>query len=424
LEIGTEKIYKFNDMIKILILDDTENKISRIKSVITNNCSIPNENIDVAMSVNSGRKLLCNNDYDLLLLDLVLPLNDGEDPDKEEGPKFIDEIYANEQINIPNQIIGLTQFDEFYSELKERFEDKVWYLLKYEQSKNDWITRLQNKIIHLRKNKESLRNSIINEYKFDIAVVCALQEEFTQLKNAFEKSDLVKVTFEGIPFDLYKGMIHTGYGNSLKIIAGCVGKPGMSATSILATTMFNAFKVDYLFMTGFCAGFESDDITYGDIVIAESIQDYSVGKLKDDETGNLKLLKEIQQIPANYELKSKISTFISDNSNISKINTLLKKCNLLNERSNVKALLAPTICGAYVVTSENFMSSLKADSRKLKSLDMEGFGLYLASHILDKKCLWIKAIADFANASKGDELHNLCSYASAAFLYHFIKESF
>ena len=411
-------------MIKILVLDDTETKISRIKTVIINNCDIPNENIDVAMSINTGRKLLCNNDYDLLLLDLVLPLNDGEEPDKEEGPKFIDEIYTNERINIPNQIIGLTQFDEFYSELKERFEDKVWYLLKYEQSKNDWITRLQNKIIHLRKNKESIKNSILSEYKYDIAVICALQEEFVQFKTAFEKCNLEKVNYESIPFDLYKGVIHTGYGNSLKIIAGCVGRPGMSATSILATTMFNIFKVDCLFMTGFCAGFESDDITFGDIVVAESIQDYSVGKLKDDEEGNLKLLKELQQIPANYELKSKVSTFLSEESNISKISTSLKKCNLLHGRENVKALLAPTICGAYVVTSDTFMKNLKEDSRKLKSLDMEGFGLYLTSHILNKKCLWIKAIADFANANKGDEHHNLCSYASAAFLYQFIKESF
>lgn len=410
-------------MIKILILDDTETKISKIKSVILNNCNIPKENIDVAVSINAGRKLLCSNDYDLLLLDLVLPLNDGEEPDRLEGPKFIDEIYTNERINIPNQIIGLTQFDEFYIELKERFEDKVWHLLKYEQSKNDWITRLQNKIIHLRKNKESLQNSILNEYKYDIALICALQEEFTQFKCAFENCNLEKVNYEGIPFDFYKGVINTGYGNSLKIIAGCVGKPGMSATSILATTIYTVFKVDYLFMTGFCAGFGSEDVTFGDIVIAESIQDYSVGKLKDDSEGNLQLLKELQQIPANYELKSKVSTFISEEKNISKINSSLRKCNLLNERGNVKALLAPTICGAYVVSSQGFMDSLRADSRKLKSLDMEGFGLYLTSHILNKKCLWIKAIADFANTDKGDEYHNMCSFASATFLYQFIKES-
>jgi nucleoside phosphorylase/CheY-like chemotaxis protein len=410
-------------MIKILVLDDTDQKVSYIKSVIVDNCNIADENIDVATSINSGRKLLCENDYDLLLLDLVLPLTEGEEPDRDEGPKFIDEIYTNERINVPNQIIGLTQFDECYFDLKERFEDKVWSLLKYEQSKNDWRIKLQNKIIHLLKSKESLQNSIINKDKYDIAIICAIQEEFTQFKLAFGKIDWLKINHPQIPFELYKGVIHTGYGNTLKIISGCVGKPGMSATSILSTTMFNLFKVDYLFMTGFCAGFKSEEVNFGDIVIAESIQDYSTGKLKDDETGNLKLLKELQQIPASYELISKINTFLSDEDNLAKINTSLKKANLLNKRDNITALLAPTVCGPFVVSSEQLMSNLKANSRKLESLDMEGFGLYLTSHILNKKCLWIKSIADFANSNKGDEYHKMCSYASAAFLYNFIKES-
>lgn len=409
-------------MIKVLIIDDTDTKINRIKSVVIDNCSIPEENIDIAKSTNAGRKLLGTNDYDLLLLDLVLPLNDDEEPDAEEGPKFIDEIYTNDRINIPNQIIGLTQHEDCYSELKERFEDKVWYLLKYGHSKNDWITKLQNKIIHLKKTKESLLKSILDQDKYDIGIICALPEEFVQFKEAFNKSDLQKISIQEAPFDLYAGSINTGLGNSYKIIATCVGKPGMSATSILATTMYNIFKVDYLFMTGFCAGFESPDVTFGDIVVAESIQDYSVGKIKDDETGNLKLLKELHQIPANYELAGKMSTFISEETNVAKINSALRKQNLLTGSNNVKALLGPTVCGAFVVTSETLMNELKADSRKLKSLDMEGFGLYLAAHILGKKCLWIKSIADFANSSKGDEYHNLCSYGSASFLYHFIKE--
>lgn len=410
-------------MIKILIIDDTDTKISRIKSVIVDNCAIPENNITISKSINSGRQFLCENEYDLLLLDLVLPLNDNEEPDEEESPKFIDEIYTNNLINIPNQIIGLTQHDRCFIDLKERFEDKVWYLVKYEQSKNDWITKLQNKIIHLRKNKESLLRSVIDKDKYDIGVICALPEEFVQFKAAFNKIEWKNEKELDCPFDLYSSIINTVYGNSYKIIAGCVGRPGISATSIFATTMYNIFRVDYLFMTGFCAGFESQDITFGDIVIAESIQDYSVGKIMDDKSGNLELLKELQQIPANYQLINKIKTFISEESNIAKINSSLKKVNLLTGRDIVKAIPGPTVCGPFVVTSETLMNNLKADSRKLKSLDMEGFGLYLTSHMLDKKCLWIKSIADFANSNKGDEYHNLCSYASASFLYHFIKES-
>lgn len=411
-------------MIKILIVDDSETKVTSIISVIVENCSIPKENIDVAGSINSGRKLLCNNDYDLLLLDLVLPLNDDEEPDHEEGPKFIDEIYTSEQINIPNQIIGLTQFDVEYSELKTRFEDKVWYLLKYDHSKNDWKTKLQNKVLHLRKNKESILKSVLDYNKFNIGIICALPEEFSQLKGAFYKVDWKKENNEDHPFDLFSCTVSTVFGNTLKIIAGCVGKPGMSATSILSTTLFNLYKIDYLFMTGFCAGFESVDLDFGDIIIAESIQDYGVGKINEDKTGSIGLLKELHQIPANYELISKLNTFITDGVNIDKVNQELRKVKLIDLRNNIKAMTGPTVCGPYVVSSETLMADLKKDSRKLKSLDMEGFGLYLTSHILNKKCLWIKAIADFANSDKGDEYHIRCSYASAIFLYYFIKESF
>lgn len=411
-------------MIKILIIDDIEQKVSAIFSVIVENCSISKEHIDIARSINSGRKLLCKNDYDLLVLDLVLPMNDGEEPDHEEGPKFIDELYTNEQINIPNQIIGLTQHQEEYEGLKKRFEDKVWSLLKYEQSKNDWKTRLQNKVIHLRKNKESIFKSVLEQNKFHIGIVCALPEEFSQLKEAFNKTEWKKENNLDHPFDLFSCTIITGYGNSLKIIAGCVGKPGMVATSILSTSLYNLYKIDYLFMTGFCAGFDSDDLVFGDIVISESVQDYSVGKIIEDETGSINLLKEIHQIPANYELMSKLNTFISTDENIDKVNRALIKVNLLDGRNAIKALSGPTVCGPFVVTSETLMADLKKDSRKLKSLDMEGFGLYLTSHILNKKCLWIKAVADFANSGKGDQYHDRCSYASAIFLYHFIKESF
>lgn len=42
---------------------------------------------------------------------------------------------------------------------------------------------------------------------------------------------------------------------------------------------------------------------------------------------------------------------------------------------------------------------------------------------MNKGCLWIKGIADFANSKKGDNYHKRASYASALFLYKLIKET-
>ena len=65
-------------MIRILIMDDDTNKVSRIKSVLTGMCMVDIKNIEVARSLNSGRKKLKDNFYDLIILDLVLPVNDDE----------------------------------------------------------------------------------------------------------------------------------------------------------------------------------------------------------------------------------------------------------------------------------------------------------------------------------------------------------
>ena len=48
-------------------MDDSEEKISRIRSVLTKKCLVDNKDIDEAHSLNSGRKKLSTNFYDLLL---------------------------------------------------------------------------------------------------------------------------------------------------------------------------------------------------------------------------------------------------------------------------------------------------------------------------------------------------------------------
>ena len=63
-------------MIRVLIMDDTPEKTEKIKSVLKERCLVNEEGIDWAGSINSGRRKLAANVYDLLILDLVMPIND------------------------------------------------------------------------------------------------------------------------------------------------------------------------------------------------------------------------------------------------------------------------------------------------------------------------------------------------------------
>ena len=92
--------------------------------------------------------------------------------------------------------------------------------------------------------------------------------------------------------------------------------------------------------------------------------------------------------------------------------------------TDVKFYIAKTVCGPFVVASSAIVDILKCSDRKLQASDMESYGLYLTAHSLEKQALWIKAVCDFADRSKGDAYHKSCSYASAAFLFQMLKEKF
>ena len=96
-------------MISVLIMDDTPEKTDKIKSVLTGKCLLPEADITVAKSINSGRRLLSSNRYDLLILDLVMPVNDGEELGAEgQSESFIDEMSRVGRLNKPIYIIALT----------------------------------------------------------------------------------------------------------------------------------------------------------------------------------------------------------------------------------------------------------------------------------------------------------------------------
>ena len=206
------------------------------------------------------------------------------------------------------------------------------------------------------------------------------------------------------------------------ILAACANKPGICATSVLASAMYNRFNVDTIFMTGITAGVNNGDIILDDIIIADAIHDYASGKIKEQPSGDIEFLKEMNQIPASRKLIALVSEFISNPEHIRKINDAIHDANLKEEKENLSAHIAKTVCGPFVVASSTFIEDLQRDERKLQALDMEGFALYATAHTLDKKALWIKPVSDFADIKKSDGHHKTCCFASGIFLYEFIRE--
>jgi len=407
-------------------MDDTPEKTAKIKSVLKERCLLNEEEIDWAGSINSGRRKLASSGYDLLILDLVMPINEGEEVGAQGNSEtFIDELSRVGRLNKPTYIIALTQYEEKVEKHKQSYNKKLWKLIHYDLKETDWEDILQEAVDTIVVTKKQLLKSMEDERHYDVGILCALPEEFEQMKLAFG-NQWSSVPSEGLPYLLYATQIRTEYGHTIKVVACCNNVPGMQAAAITASFLLSRFDLGTLFMTGFCAGFkkkDASDINYGDIFIADSEYDYGSGKLVKKENGQV-VIPEPRQLPFSYDILSKVNDYISEQVAASKLFAELKRVGLLVEGMDVPNIhVGPGACGSYVVGDESFMKQLvNEDNRNLKGLDMEGYGLYLAGHMLNKTCVLVKGIADFGDENKNDKYHKVCSYASAWFVMHFIKK--
>jgi len=412
-------------MIQILILDDSQDKRLLLKSVILPLFPQGEILIEEANCLVDGREMLQTKTYDMLILDMILPEhrdNQMDEMNKRGGVELLEEIYINQSIKKPIQIIGLTEYEEEFSEQQKEFKDKLWYLLFYSRKSNEWKSQLKDKIFQLVQMKKDLEASINNCNKYNYGIICALNEEFTMMQKAFAGCQWKSLQIEGLPYVFKTTKITSSHLRDYSIIAACANKPGICATSILASTMYNRFDVDTIFMTGITAGINNGDINLDDIIIADAIHDYTSGKLREQVSGDIEFLKEMNQIPANRSLIALVADFISHSEHLRSINDSIHDANLKDEKENVSAYIAKTVCGPFVVASSTVIEELQKDERKLQALDMEGFALYVTAHTLDKKALWIKAVSDFADIKKADSHHKACCFASGTFLYEFIRE--
>lgn len=406
----------------ILIIDDKEQKIDNLRSVI---CSISEDiNVEEAQTIVDAREKMRDYSYDLVILDMVIPELEGEEPSRTGGADYLTEIYENPDIKRPLQVIGLTEYEEEFTQQKEEFRDRLWYLLFYSQRDTQWKRNLKSKITQLMGMKRDFVETLLNRDKYDVGIICALSEEFEQMQKAFDGCQWEDCHLSGLPFLFRTTTVPTINLHDVRVIAVCADRPGVCATAILATAMYTVARVDALFMTGITAGVNDGTIKLNDVIIADSVGDYATGKLEDNKDGDISWLREIHEASASTRLLSAASSVARDDVLCGDINNEMLQQNLITADTNVKFQIAKTVCGPFVLASETIVDILKDSDRKLQAIDMEGFGLYLTAHSLEKQALWIKAVCDFADRSKGDNYHKSCSYASAAFLYQMLREKF
>lgn len=98
-----------------------------------------------------------------MILDLVLPIEDGLEADAKNGVQFLQDIHSNPMIKPPIHIVGLSGFSDKVTQYHEQFQKKLWNLIDYEADSTGWHEQLKTIIFHLVKTKQRFLQSTLEK---------------------------------------------------------------------------------------------------------------------------------------------------------------------------------------------------------------------------------------------------------------------
>lgn len=411
-------------MLKVLIVDDTQEKIREIRKVLDGFVENPDD-VPISGSIRDALKKCQDTRYDLVILDLYIPLKTGDSPEPENAQNFLRLVQAEDDYICPIFVIGITGMPDKLKHESFLEADTVSVLL-YEENNDAWKIQLKNRLTYLDGVKRKL--GITYEYDYDVAIITALQSPEHEIMkktlsntwNEINLDDDKTTTYYETSLYSYKAK------KTIRCISCYAPQMASIASSALTTKLILRFHPKYLFMTGICAALKGNNVEYGDIMVASQIWDGMSGKYKDsnknDTVPELIFEPDYRQISLNPELLNIINRLKERKDLLSKI-----RQDYIGEKpeSSLKIHVGPMTSVPAVIASEQKVEDLRCHARKLIGLEMESYGVfYAAEHSHRLKPIYtvsIKSASDLADKNKTDIYQQYASYTSAALVKHIIE---
>src|SRR5580704_12367770 len=172
----------------VLIVEDLKEKAVQVDAVLRSVIASTDLSLDRAESVIGAIRKLESGTYDLLILDLVLPIRDGEAAAETGGKQILSEIIDGTTCKRPSHIICLTAFEDISGVLRDEAEKTLVHIVIYKDSDPKWKTTLEAKAQYVQRR---LKDSEVQAraHNLDIAIVTSSPlvelKEITKLPPGF-----------------------------------------------------------------------------------------------------------------------------------------------------------------------------------------------------------------------------------------------
>src|SRR6476661_2511024 len=158
--------------LSVLVVDDDS---ARAKSVSEALGKLPSQvEICIVSDVISAKRELRTNTFDLVIIDIALPLRVHEAADPRGGLDLLKEVLIRNVYHRPRHFVGLTAYPDIYENAAAEFGNELWSVIYYDRSSEEWLEQLLSKARHILVSETAQQQSL--EYKCELCIVTALSD--------------------------------------------------------------------------------------------------------------------------------------------------------------------------------------------------------------------------------------------------------
>jgi nucleoside phosphorylase/CheY-like chemotaxis protein len=402
---------------RILVVDDSNEKLERVIDALVGE-DLKRDDIDVAYTAFDARRLMRDVQYDLLVLDILLPMRAGDQPKSDSAVTLLTELRDRDLYKKPRHIIGLTAYDEGLRALSPIFQEQAWAIIKFGAENSTWNEQLARSV-HWISSASKQRAPV--DYSVDVCIVTALD---TPEYDAVMRTPWNWEAAEPIDDTTFarRGSFKCN-DQPYSAIAAHSPRMGMVTAALLSAKLIHAVRPRYLAMAGICAGVKGRT-NYGDPVLADPCWDWQSGKHVVKE-GEREFEIAPDQIATPERIRSRWEQLRADRQFWQDLKSAWPDA----PETDLRLRMGPAVSGSSVLADPEVVEAIKAQHRALVALEMEAYGVLSAARTAPcprPTAFSLKSVCDLADEKKDDRWQAYAAYTSArsiqAFFERFMTE--
>lgn len=401
-------------MIKILVVEDEQEKRRLVSAALLVCDGVTLENIVFASDAYEAKRLISQQKFDLLILDINIPKRADEQVTVGGGIDVLSFIRSSGRAIAPTYVIGLTAYSDGADAAQSAFAMPLWKLLVFSYSNDTWSASIKEAVNYLESHIGPPYFNDGQTYHCDVGIVVALESE--------ELDGVRRLPFEWreyrVPHDPSRYFLGTvrNPARDLKVVAVASPRMGLTPAAVTATKLIGAFRPRLLTMAGICAAVRGK-AELGDILVADPCFDWGGGKwLYDEEAGKPRFEPAAYQWRLSESVRSAVRAAGDDSALMKTIHdAFLGKKPPIPPRVVIDAMAS----GAAVLQSSRSVQEVRAQHKNLVGIEMESYAIFCAAEYSGEPrpyVLSVKSVCDFGDDQKNDDFHQYAVFTSCEFL--------